>query len=113
MGERREERDKTPPQRNLPDAFCHLCFNLGVILLKGCRHSDQGAHMPSSALRRRHPRLVILCALCAIACTRSPLARASATAAPADLSTYVAASMKAFSIPGLALAVVKDGNCRG
>src|SRR5579863_576667 len=43
MGERRGERDKMPQQRNLLGAFCRLCFNLGVILLHGCRYSDQGA----------------------------------------------------------------------
>src|SRR5580698_8590842 len=31
------------------------------------------------------------------------------TAPPADLDTYVAASMKTFEVPGLALAIVKDG----
>ncbi len=31
------------------------------------------------------------------------------TAPPADLDTYVAASMKAFEVPGMAVAIVKDG----
>jgi CubicO group peptidase (beta-lactamase class C family) len=36
-------------------------------------------------------------------------APAGATAAPADLDTYVAASMKTFEVPGVAVAIVKDG----
>jgi len=57
----------------------------------------------------RHARLATLWVLCTLASTGSALAQAPATAPPADLSTYIAASMKAFSVPGLALAVVKDG----
>jgi CubicO group peptidase (beta-lactamase class C family) len=34
---------------------------------------------------------------------------ASAQAPPADLDTFVASAMKAFDVPGLALAIVKDG----
>src|ERR1700721_267172 len=65
--------------------------------------------MPCSQLRRRCARLATLCVLCVLAFTGSVQAQASGTAPPADLSTYVAASMKTFSVPGLALAIVKDG----
>ena len=34
---------------------------------------------------------------------------ASSTGAPADLDTYVAASMRTFDVPGIAVAIVKDG----
>ena len=34
---------------------------------------------------------------------------AQSPAAPADLDSYVAASMKAFDVPGIAVAIVKDG----
>jgi len=36
-------------------------------------------------------------------------ATAPITAPPADLDTYVAASMKTFDVPGMAVAIVKDG----
>lgn len=36
-------------------------------------------------------------------------APAAASAAPADLDAYVAASMKTFDVPGMAVAIVKDG----
>jgi CubicO group peptidase (beta-lactamase class C family) len=65
--------------------------------------------MPCSNPPCRRARLATLCVLCALAFTPSAPAQASAPALPADLSTYVAASMKALSVPGLALAVVKDG----
>jgi CubicO group peptidase (beta-lactamase class C family) len=65
--------------------------------------------MPCSNLRRRRARLATLCILCALALKSSGRAQASAPAPPVDLSTYIAASMKAFSVPGLALAIVKDG----
>jgi len=65
--------------------------------------------MPCSSLRRHRARLATLCILCALALRSSVRARASAPVPPADLSTYVDASMKAFSVPGLALAIVKDG----
>lgn len=65
--------------------------------------------MPCSNLRRRRARLATLCILCALALRSSGRAQASAPALPSDLSTYVEASMKAFSVPGLALAIVKDG----
>jgi len=65
--------------------------------------------MPCSQLSRRCARLATLRVICALAFTGSVQAQASGTAPPADLSTYVAASMKTFSVPGLALAIVKDG----
>lgn len=39
----------------------------------------------------------------------SAQARAATNAAPADLDSYVAASMKTFGVPGMAVAIVKDG----
>jgi len=47
----------------------------------------------------------------AVALTSSARAQTStaATAPPADLDAYVAASMKTFEVPGIAVAIVKDG----
>ncbi len=65
--------------------------------------------MPFSNQHRRRARLAVLCVLCGLAFTASVHAQVSPTAPPSDLSTYVAATMKTFSVPGLALAIVKDG----
>jgi CubicO group peptidase (beta-lactamase class C family) len=65
--------------------------------------------MPCSNPRCRRMKLATSCVLCALALTPSVRAQASAPTSPADLSTYVAEAMKAFSVPGLALAIVKDG----
>lgn len=50
-------------------------------------------------LRARIPGLLVL--LCA--------AGLAQTAPPADLDAYVARAMKGFEVPGIAVAVVKDG----
>lgn len=39
----------------------------------------------------------------------NPFMSAQAASAPADLDAYVAASMKTFDVPGIAVAIVKDG----
>jgi len=97
-------------QNNLLGDSRRLCFNLGVILLTPQRLQPvRELCMPCSQLSRRCARLATLCVLCALGFTSSVQAQASGTAPPADLSTYVAASMKTFSVPGLALAIVKDG----
>ena len=53
---------------------------------------------------RQNLAFVILLALCA-----SLLAQ---TAPPPDLDSYVANSMKTFDVPGMAVAIVKDGKDR-
>jgi CubicO group peptidase (beta-lactamase class C family) len=50
-------------------------------------------------------------ALCAVILVSSAWPQSSAPIAPpADLDAYVAASMKTFEVPGMAIAIVKDGN---
>src|SRR5437667_4062728 len=56
---------------------------------------------------RRCLRLCVVTAVIAIAGTCSPLLRAQS--APADLDAYVARAMKTFDVPGIAVAIVKDG----
>ena len=48
-------------------------------------------------------------ALLAIGCTTLPLAAQRPPAPPRDLDRYVADVMRAFEVPGVALAIVKDG----
>jgi CubicO group peptidase (beta-lactamase class C family) len=55
--------------------------------------------MPTPCLRRLP---IVFVVLVFVAC-------ASAQSAPADLDSYVASSMKTFDVPGLAVAIVKDG----
>jgi CubicO group peptidase (beta-lactamase class C family) len=47
--------------------------------------------------------------LTTLLCAQSTTVPAALTTPPADLDAYVAAAMKTFSVPGLALAIVKDG----
>jgi CubicO group peptidase (beta-lactamase class C family) len=44
-----------------------------------------------------------------VAVALASFVRAQAVGAPADLDTYVASSMKTFNVPGMAVAIVKDG----
>jgi CubicO group peptidase (beta-lactamase class C family) len=55
--------------------------------------------------RRRAARTVAAAALVAAV----SILRAAAPAAPADLDTWVARAMQTFEVPGIALAIVKDG----
>jgi CubicO group peptidase (beta-lactamase class C family) len=55
--------------------------------------------MPTPCLKRLP---IVFVVLVFVAC-------ASAQSAPADLDSYVASSMKTFDVPGLAVAIVKDG----
>jgi CubicO group peptidase (beta-lactamase class C family) len=52
-------------------------------------------------------RLAIV--LLAVTVVSTTEAQAPAAALPADLDTYVASSMKSFEVPGMAVAIVKDG----
>ncbi len=54
-------------------------------------------------------RSLNIAALSLIFVSLSAAQSAKSTAPPADLDSYVAASMKAFDVPGMAVAVVKDG----
>jgi CubicO group peptidase (beta-lactamase class C family) len=56
------------------------------------------------ACLRRFAIVLILAPLVSSACAQS-----SGTAPPSDLDAYVASSMKTFDVPGIAVAVVKDG----
>jgi CubicO group peptidase (beta-lactamase class C family) len=59
---------------------------------------------------RHNPIQVLASLLSSFVLTISLSAQTAATTAPpTDLDSYVAASMKAFEVPGLALAIVKDG----
>jgi len=58
-------------------------------------------------VRLRSKRLFI--ALLLLILTTSLLAQSAPSAAPSDLDTYVANSMKTFEVPGMAVAIVKDG----
>ncbi len=62
-------------------------------------------------MRRRLPTSALLLLLPALAAAQQRPAKAAAPAAalPRDLDRYVDSAMKAFGVPGLALAVVKDG----
>jgi CubicO group peptidase (beta-lactamase class C family) len=62
----------------------------------------------SDSHHRRVQMLTALLSFCVLAISL-PAQTAAPTAPPADLDTYVAASMKTFEVPGLALAIVKDG----
>jgi CubicO group peptidase (beta-lactamase class C family) len=62
--------------------------------------------MPASRLKRL---LIVLTALLLAASLWAQSAPAPSTAAPADLDAYVAGSMKTFEVPGMAVAIVKDG----
>src|ERR1700682_5669108 len=55
--------------------------------------------------RRRIARTVALAALIAAA----SILRAAGAAAPPDLDAWVSRAMRAFEVPGLAVAIVKDG----
>jgi CubicO group peptidase (beta-lactamase class C family) len=54
------------------------------------------------------PRRLTL-TVCALVLTRALWAQSSASAAPPDLDSYAAGAMKTFDVPGIAIAVVKDG----
>ena len=80
-----------------------LCFNLGVVIVV----------ISQLVPERRMPK--VLCRYAAITVLLltwlgTALAQtASAAAPPADLDAYVAQSMKTFEVPGMAVAIVKDG----
>jgi len=58
----------------------------------------------------QHPRQLILGIFLALVAASSLWAQTPApTQPPADLDAYVAASMKTFDVPGMAVAIVKDG----
>src|SRR5579863_1077636 len=78
------------------------------------RSNPRGVHyLAPCKWRERMPipcqKLMVL--WIAVALTSSARAQTStaATAPPADLDAYVAASMKTFEVPGIAVAIVKDG----
>ena len=52
---------------------------------------------------------VMLCVALTFISVASAQSPASLTATPADLDAYVASSMKTFDVPGMAVAIVKDG----
>jgi CubicO group peptidase (beta-lactamase class C family) len=54
---------------------------------------------------RRFTIAAVAVALVSAACAQT----SAATSPPADLDTYVASSMKTFDVPGVAVAIVKDG----
>lgn len=62
---------------------------------------------------QRHCLGRLVCSLCltifASSVWAQPAAPAPSTAPPADLDAYVASAMKAFEVPGIAVAIVKDG----
>ena len=58
------------------------------------------------ARMKRFVMLFIALTLISFASAQSP---APPTAAPSDLDAYVASSMKTFGVPGMAVAIVKDG----
>ena len=63
--------------------------------------------MPSACSHRSAVGLALLILL------RSMFAQVPAAATPpADLDSYVASSMKTFDVPGMAVAIVKDGKSR-
>jgi len=62
--------------------------------------------MPASCLKRLSMALAALLLAASLWAQSAP---APSTAAPADLDAYVASSMKTFEVPGIAVAIVKDG----
>lgn len=62
----------------------------------------------SRAARDRH-RSTLLILLATLLTTTVVVAQTKPSAAPADLDAYVARAMKTFEVPGLAVAIVKDG----
>ena len=59
-------------------------------------------------MRDAFPRRLAL-TVCVLALTHGLWAQPSAPAAPPDLDSYVAGAMRTFDVPGIALAIVKDG----
>ena len=82
--------------QNIGESASFLCSNLRVVFLAVTISENR---MRSTCRQRS---ALILLALVS-------LARAQSPAAPGDLDTYVAASMKTFDVPGMAVAIVKDG----
>jgi CubicO group peptidase (beta-lactamase class C family) len=77
----------------------------------GSPRPDPDAHVSSRELVRRAQALllsVIVASLCAVALAAQAPAPAT-TRAPADLDAYVARAMQTFDVPGISVAVVKDG----
>lgn len=59
-------------------------------------------------MRTAFPRRLAL-TVCALVLTHALWAQSSASAAPPDLDSYIARSMKTFEVPGIGLSIVKDG----
>jgi CubicO group peptidase (beta-lactamase class C family) len=62
------------------------------------------------AMPNRTPLRPLLSALAVWWCIAAAVAAAQPAAAPPDLDAFVARAMRTFEVPGVALAVVKDGN---
>src|SRR5579859_6359803 len=82
--------------------FRNLCSNLGVVLSHFHFHREM--FMPQ--IDRKHIAVLFFTLFLAISIKAQT---AASNAPPADLDAYVAASLKTFDVPGMAVTIVKDG----